>query len=123
MDIQFVFVQLFNGLALGSFYVLLSLGLTIIFGMLGVVNFAHGALYMLGADRAYTWVQVYSGNFWIAVILSPLIVGLIGMVMEGTLLRKLYDLPALLQSSPHIWFDDFYRGINSNHLFTHGQAL
>ena len=54
MGIQFIGAQLFNGLMLGSFYVLLSLGLSIIFGMLGVVNFAHGALYMLGAYAGYT---------------------------------------------------------------------
>jgi len=93
MDIHFLFIQLFNGLVLGSFYILLSLGLTIIFGMLGVVNFAHGAIYMLGAYAAYTMVEVYSWNFWVALILSPLIVGLIGMLIESTLLRRLYDLP------------------------------
>ena len=93
MDIQFIFVQLFNGLVLGAFYILLSLGLTIIFGMLGVVNFAHGAIYMLGAYAAYTVVEVYSGSFWMAVLFSGIIVGVIGMVIESTLLRKLYDLP------------------------------
>lgn len=93
MDIQFIFIQLFNGLVLGAFYILLSLGLTIIFGMLGVVNFAHGAIYMLGAYAAYTIVEVYSGSFWIAVLSSGVIVGLIGMLIESALLRKLYDLP------------------------------
>ena len=93
MDLSFLLGQLFNGLVLGSFYVLLSLGLTIIFGMLGVVNFAHGAIYMLGAYSAYTVVKVLSLNFWLAVILGPIAVGLIGMVIELTLLRKTYQLP------------------------------
>ena len=66
MGIQFIGAQLFNGLMLGSFYVLLSLGLSIIFGMLGVVNFAHGALYMLGAYAGYTACYLCSQNFWLA---------------------------------------------------------
>lgn len=117
MDIEFIFIQLFNGLALGSFYVLLSLGLTIIFGMLGVVNFAHGALYMLGAYCAYTLAQVYPGTFWMALILAPLIVGLVGIVMEFTLLRRLYDLPhfynLLLTFGLMIFIEEFIQIIYS----------
>lgn len=90
MDIEFICAQLFNGLMLGSFYILLSLGLTIIFGMLGVVNFAHGAIYMLGAYAAYTVCQVFAQSFWLALILSPIIVGIIGMGIEATLIRRLY---------------------------------
>lgn len=93
MDIQFLSAQLLNGLMLGSFFVLLSLGLSIIFGMLGVVNFAHGALYMLGAYGAYTICQVFSQSFWLAMILSPIIVGIIGMLLEKFLIRRLYEFP------------------------------
>ncbi len=93
MDLQFLIGQLFNGLVLGSFYVLLSLGLTIIFGMMGVVNFAHGAIYMLGAYCVYTLVTLCGFNFWVAVLLCPLIVGCIGMVIEFTLLRRTAQLP------------------------------
>jgi branched-chain amino acid transport system permease protein len=93
MGIQFVGAQLFNGLMLGSFYVLLSLGLSIIFGMLGVVNFAHGTLYMLGAYAAYTLCYVCSQNFWLALVVAPLAVGAIGMVVESTLIRRLYSVP------------------------------
>ena len=93
MGIQFIGAQLFNGLMLGSFCVLLSLGLSIIFGMLGVVNFAHGALYMLGAYTAYTVCYVCSQNFWLALVISPLAVGVIGMVAERTLIRRLYAVP------------------------------
>jgi len=90
MDIQFISAQLFNGLMLGSFYVLLSLGLSIIFGMLGVVNFAHGALYMLGAYATYTVCHILGQNFWLALIIAPLSVGIIGMALEYTLIKRLY---------------------------------
>ena len=93
MGLQFIGAQLFNGLMLGSFYVLLSLGLSIIFGMLGVVNFAHGALYMLGAYAAYTLCYVCSQNFWFALIVAPLAVGVIGMIAEWTLIKRLYSVP------------------------------
>jgi branched-chain amino acid transport system permease protein len=93
MDIQFLSAQLFNGLMLGSFYILLSLGLSIIFGMLGVVNFAHGALYMLGAYAGYTVCNIFGQNFWLALIIGPLAVGIIGMVLETTLIRRLYSVP------------------------------
>jgi branched-chain amino acid transport system permease protein len=93
MDIQFISAQLFNGLMLGSFYILLSLGLSIIFGMLGVVNFAHGALYMLGAYAGYTVCTILGQNFWLALIIAPLAVGVIGMALEATLIRRLYSVP------------------------------
>ncbi len=93
MGIQFLGAQLFNGLMLGSFYVLLSLGLSIIFGMLGVVNFAHGAIYMLGAYAAYSLCYLFSQNFWVALIVGPVAVGLIGMLIESTLIKRLYAFP------------------------------
>ncbi|MEO0277907.1 MAG: branched-chain amino acid ABC transporter permease [candidate division WOR-3 bacterium] len=93
MDVQFVCSQVFNGLMLGSFYVLLSLGLTVIFGMLGVVNFAHGVLYMLGAYCAYSICQVFGKHFYLALLLGPLCVGLIGMGIERIFVRRLYSAP------------------------------
>jgi branched-chain amino acid transport system permease protein len=93
MTTQFLFMQLFNGLIMGSIYVLLSLGLTIIFGTLGVVNFAHGALYMLGAYAAYTAVTLLGLPFFLAMLVCPIIVGAIGIILEKTLISKLYDLP------------------------------
>ncbi len=93
MELQFLSAQLFNGLMLGSFYVLLSLGLSIIFGMLGVVNFAHGALYMLGAYAAYTVCYVWAQNFWVALLCAPIMVGVFGMILEKTLIRRLYAVP------------------------------
>ncbi len=93
MDLQFLFIQLFNGLILGSIYVLLSLGLTVIFGTLGVVNFAHGAMYMLGAYGAYTVVHLLGLSFFLAIIICPVAVGIIGIMLEKPLISKLYKLP------------------------------
>lgn len=93
MDFHFIFIQLFNGLILGSIYILLSLGLTVIFGTLGVVNFAHGAIYMLGAYAAYSFVTLLHTNFFLAILICPIVVGIIGMLLERSLISKLYKLP------------------------------
>jgi len=87
--------QLLLGLVNGSFYAILSLGLAVIFGMLNIVNFAHGALYMTGAF--FSWMLLnYAGlNYWYALILAPLGVGLIGVLIEKTMLRWLHQLDHL----------------------------
>ena len=95
MTAQFIIMQLFNGLILGSIYVLLSLGLSTIFGMLGIINFAHGAFYMLGAYVAYTLTAYVWPNFWIAFIFAPIIMGFFGAICEILLFRRLYRLPPL----------------------------
>jgi len=87
--------QLMLGLVNGSFYALLSLGLAVIFGLLGIVNFAHGAFYMLGAFAAYIGLQFFGVNYWCALILAPLAVGLLGIVIERLFLRRLYRLDPL----------------------------
>lgn len=87
--------QLTLGLVNGSFYALLSLGLAVIFGLLGVVNFAHGAFYMLGAFAAYIGLQTFGLNYWCALILAPLVVGLLGVIIERLFLRHLYRLDPL----------------------------
>ena len=87
--------QLMLGLVNGSFYALLSLGLAVIFGLLGVVNFAHGAFYMLGAFAAYIGLQTFGLNYWWALLLAPLVVGLLGVVIERVFLRHLYQLDPL----------------------------
>jgi len=92
---QALFGQLLLGLINGSFYALLSLGLAVIFGMLNVINFAHGALYMTGAFVAWFLLQFLGVPYWPALILSPLIVGVLGMVIERTMLRHLYHLDHL----------------------------
>jgi branched-chain amino acid transport system permease protein len=87
--------QLMLGLVNGSFYALLSLGLAVIFGLLGVVNFAHGAFYMLGAFAAYVGLQFLGVNYWWALLLAPLAVGILGVVTERLFLRHLYGLDPL----------------------------
>src|ERR1700721_3621711 len=87
--------QLMLGLVNGSFYALLSLGLAVIFGLLGVVNFAHGAFYMLGAFAAFVGLQYLGVNYWCALILAPLAVGVLGVVIERLFLRHLYQLDPL----------------------------
>ena len=90
-----LFGQLLVGLINGSFYALLSLGLAIIFGLLNVVNFAHGAMYMTGAFVAWMGLQYLGIPYWGALLLSPLAVGLLGVVIERTMLRRLYALDHL----------------------------
>ncbi|MFM2279857.1 MAG: high-affinity branched-chain amino acid transport system permease protein LivH [Pseudomonadota bacterium] len=87
--------QLLIGLINGSFYALLSLGLAVIFGLLRVINFAHGALYMLGAFLAYLMGVHLGIGFWWAIILAPLGVGLLGALIERTLLTRIYHLDHL----------------------------
>lgn len=86
---QVLFGQLLLGLINGAFYAVLSLGLAVIFGLLNIVNFAHGALYMLGAFTTYFLSKYLGVNYWGALILAPLIVGAFGIVLERFLLRRL----------------------------------
>jgi len=87
--------QLLLGLVNGSFYAMLSLGLAVIFGLLGIVNFAHGALYMIGAYVAWYSFERFGLNYWFALVLAPLVVGALGVVIERTLLKHLYKLDPL----------------------------
>jgi branched-chain amino acid transport system permease protein len=92
---QALFGQLLLGLINGAFYALLSLGLAVIFGMLNIINFAHGALYMVGAFCAYFLLNLLGLNYWFALIISPLIVGALGMIIERTMLQRLAGLDHL----------------------------
>ncbi|WP_372394078.1 branched-chain amino acid ABC transporter permease [Azospirillum sp. HJ39] len=92
---QALFGQLLLGLINGSFYALLSLGLAVIFGMLNVVNMAHGALYMVGAFVAWLLLTYAGIGYWGALVLAPLAVGAVGLVLERTLLRRLYTVDHL----------------------------
>jgi branched-chain amino acid transport system permease protein len=87
--------QLMLGLVNGSFYAMLSLGLAVIFGLLNVINFAHGALYMMGAFVAWMGMAYFGLNYWVMLVLSPLLVGVFGVVIEKTMLRHLYKLDHL----------------------------
>ena len=84
--------QLLLGLVNGSFYAMLSLGLAVIFGLLGIVNFAHGALYMIGAYVAWACLEYAGINFWAALVIAPVVVGALGVLIERTLLRQLYRI-------------------------------
>ncbi len=90
-----LFGQLLIGLINGSFYALLSLGLAVIFGMLNIINFAHGAQYMMGAFAAFLLLNHTGLGYWPALVLAPVAVGITGMVIERTLLQWLYRLDHL----------------------------
>lgn len=92
---EYVLLQAFNGLINGAFYALLSLGLAVIFGMLRILNFMHGVLYMLGAFGAYLLASQLGVSFWWALLLSPLAVAAVGMLLERIFLRWLYELDPL----------------------------
>ncbi len=92
IPIQAFLGQLLLGLVNGSFYAMLSLGLAVIFGLLGIVNFAHGALYMIGAYVAWFAAEKFGIGFWWALLLAPLVVGALGVVVERTLLKQLYKI-------------------------------
>jgi branched-chain amino acid transport system permease protein len=87
--------QLLLGLVNGSFYAMLSLGLAVIFGLLNVINFAHGALYMMGAFLAWMGLNYFELSYWAMLALAPLIVGAFGILIERTMLRWLYKLDHL----------------------------
>jgi branched-chain amino acid transport system permease protein len=95
VPIQAFMGQLMLGLVNGCFYALLSLGLAVIFGMLNIVNFAHGALYMVGAFLAWMLLNLAGVNYWLALLLVPLAVGALGALIETTLLRWLQGLDHL----------------------------
>ncbi|HEX7640770.1 MAG TPA: branched-chain amino acid ABC transporter permease [Burkholderiaceae bacterium] len=95
VPLQAMLSQLLLGLVNGSFYAMLSLGLAVIFGLLNVINFAHGALYMLGAFFAWMGVSYFGLNYWEVLVLSPLAVGVIGIIIEKAFLRWLYKLDHL----------------------------
>jgi branched-chain amino acid transport system permease protein len=89
--IEIYVIQATHGLVFGMLIFLVASGLTIVFGMMGVLNFAHASFYMIGAYIAYS-VTVYSGNFWLSLVISPLIVGTLGILTERFFLRKTYKI-------------------------------
>ncbi|HLU79315.1 MAG TPA: branched-chain amino acid ABC transporter permease [Burkholderiaceae bacterium] len=95
IPIQALLGQVLLGLVNGSFYAVLSLGLAVIFGLLNIINFAHGALYMLGAFLAWMGLSYFGLNYWVMLIVAPILVGLFGIILERTLIRHLYKLDHL----------------------------
>ena len=87
--------QLLLGLVNGSFYAMLSLGLAVIFGLLNVINFSHGAMYMMGAFLAWMGLSYFDINYWAMLVIAPILVGLVGILIEKTMLRWLYKLDHL----------------------------
>jgi len=96
MLLNLVIVQIFNGLVLGMIYVLLAMGLSIVWGMMNIINFSHGLFFAIGAYLAYTIFSV-TKNFFMGLILIPIGTALIGILLERTLLRRLYGLNILYQ--------------------------
>jgi branched-chain amino acid transport system permease protein len=92
IPLQAFLAQLLLGLVNGAFYAMLSLGLAVIFGLLGIVNFAHGALYMLGAFAAWIMLDKFGINYWFALFLAPLVVGALGALIERLFLKHLYKI-------------------------------
>jgi branched-chain amino acid transport system permease protein len=92
---QALFGQLLLRLINGSFYALLSLGLAVIFGMLNIINFAHGALYMMGAFAAYLLLQYLGIGYWEALVIAPIVIGALGVVIERLFLQHLRNLDHL----------------------------
>ena len=99
IPVNILMLQIFTGLVLGMIFVILAIGLSLIFGLLTVINFAHGAFYMWGAYAALLGMRLF-GNFWVSLIVVPIVIGIIGMVVEYFLIRRLYglnpDYPLLL---------------------------
>jgi len=92
---QALFGQIMLGLINGAFYAMLSLGLAVIFGLLNIINFAHGALYMVGAFVAWFLLQYLGLGYWWALVIAPIVVGAFGMAIERTMLKHLYKLDHL----------------------------
>ena len=95
MSADAVLIQILNGLTIGAILMLIAIGLSLIFGLMGVVNFAHGSLYMVGAYLGLVVVSV-TGKFWLALIVAPLGVGVLGLLLERTMIRPLYGRDPLL---------------------------
>jgi branched-chain amino acid transport system permease protein len=94
-----ILAQFFNGISLGMIYVLMAIGLTVVFGMLNIINFAHGAVYAIGAYLAFQFsimLGQWAGNFWVAIFLSPVVAGLLGALIEVWLLRR-------MQAEEHVY--------------------
>ena len=96
MDLATFGVQLLNAIQYGMVLFLVASGLTLVFGILGVINLAHGAFYMLGAYLAY-WIAAYTGSFWIALVAGVVIAFLVGLVLENVFIRRLYGRDHLAQ--------------------------
>ena len=120
---QALFSQLLLGLINGSFYALLSLGLAVIFGMLNIINFTHGAQYMLGAFAAYLLLQHTGIGYWPALIIAPILVGAVGVIIERFFLQWLYKLDHLYGLLLTFGLALIIEGVTRNYYGSAGSAL
>jgi len=118
---QALFGQLLIGLINGAFYAMLSLGLAVIFGLLNIINFAHGAQYMLGAFCAYFLLQYAGVGYWWALLIAPVVVGITGILIERTMLAKLYKLDHLYGLLLTFGLALIFQGIFTNYYGSSGQ--
>ena len=118
---QALFGQLLLGLINGSFYALLSLGLAVIFGMLNIINFTHGAQYMMGAFTAYMLLQYLGLNYWVALIVVPILVGATGIVIERLFLKRLQNLDHLYGLILTFGLALIFEGVFRNYYGSSGQ--
>lgn len=95
LPVQALAGQLMLGLVNGAFYAVLSLGLSVVFGLLNIINFSHGAFYMLGAYAAYMALNYLGVTYWASLVLAPMVVGAVGIGFERVMLRRLYKLDHL----------------------------
>jgi branched-chain amino acid transport system permease protein len=121
IPVQAFLGQLLLGLVNGSFYAMLSLGLAVIFGLLGIVNFAHGALYMIGAYVAWASLEYLGLNYWFALVLAPLVVGALGVVIERTMLKQLYKVDPIYGLLLTFGLALIFEGVFRDHFGVSGQ--
>ena len=118
---QALFGQLLIGLINGAFYAMLSLGLAVIFGLLNVINFTHGAQYMMGAFCAWFLLEKWGVGYWWSLLLAPLVVGLTGVVIERTMLSRLYKLDHLYGLLLTFGLALIFQGVFTNYYGSSGQ--
>src|SRR5450631_1570581 len=118
---QALFGQLLIGLINGAFYAMLSLGLAVIFGLLNIINFSHGAQYMLGAFCAYFLLEFAGVGYWWALVLAPIVVGITGAIIERTMLARLYKLDHLYGLLLTFGLALIFQGVFTNYYGSSGQ--
>ena len=118
---QALFGQLLIGLINGAFYAMLSLGLAVIFGLLNIINFSHGAQYMLGAFCAYFLLELAGVGYWWSLLIAPLVVGITGIIIERTMLSRLYKLDHLYGLLLTFGIALIFQGVFTNYYGSSGQ--
>ena len=118
---QALFGQLLIGLINGAFYAMLSLGLAVIFGLLNVINFTHGAQYMMGAFCAWFLLEKWGVGYWWSLLLAPLVIGLTGVVIGRTMLSRLYKLDHLYGLLLTFGLALIFQGVFTNYYGSSGQ--